>query len=103
MASPMKYPPESRQRAVATYRAAAPKPVIRQMARDLGVRHEAVRNWIRQDKADRGERDDRLTTIEKEGLAALRKENAEPRRSCEIPKAASASLAQELDPTRRRY
>ncbi|MFJ9847594.1 transposase, partial [Kitasatospora sp. NPDC101155] len=31
------------------------------MARDLGVHHEALRNWIRQDEADRGERDDRLT------------------------------------------
>ncbi|MER6304405.1 transposase [Kitasatospora sp. NPDC001539] len=59
------------------------------MARDLGVHHEALRNWIRQDEADRGERDDRLTTAEKEELAALRKENAELRRSCEILKAAS--------------
>ncbi|MFC5666315.1 transposase [Kitasatospora misakiensis] len=89
-----------RQRAVAAYRAADPKPVIRQMARDLGVHHEALRNWIRQDEADRG---DRLTTAEKEELAALRKENAELRRSCEILKAASAFVAQELDPTRRRY
>ncbi|MGW2376333.1 MULTISPECIES: transposase [Kitasatospora] len=39
------------------YRSADPKPVIRQMARDLGVHHEALRNWIRQDEADRGERD----------------------------------------------
>ncbi|MEU8512870.1 transposase [Kitasatospora sp. NPDC048722] len=36
-----------RQRAVAAYRAAGPKPVIRQMARELGVHHEALRNWIR--------------------------------------------------------
>ncbi|MEU8928169.1 transposase [Kitasatospora sp. NPDC048545] len=49
MAAPMKYPPELRQRAVAAYRAADPKPVIRQMARDLGVHHEALRNWIRQE------------------------------------------------------
>lgn len=67
------------------------------------VHHEALRNWIRQDEADRGERDDRLTTAEKEELAALRRENAELRRSCEILKAASAFFAQELDPTRRRY
>jgi transposase len=99
----MKYPPELRQRAVAAYRAADPKPVIRHLARDLGVHHEALRNWIRQDEADHGERDDRLTTAEKEELAALRKENAELRRSCEILKAASAFIAQELDPTRRRY
>ncbi|MFJ7280224.1 transposase [Kitasatospora sp. NPDC098663] len=102
MAAPMKYPPELRQRAVAAYRAADPKPVIRQMARDLGVHHEALRNWIRQDEADRGERDDRLTTAEKEELAVLRKENTELRRSCEILKAASAFFAQELCATRRR-
>ncbi|MEU4303783.1 transposase [Kitasatospora aureofaciens] len=77
MAAQMKYPPELRRRAMEMYRAADPKPVIRQMARDLGVHHEALRNWIRQDEADRGERDDRLTTAEKEELAALRKENAE--------------------------
>ncbi|MFJ9846851.1 transposase, partial [Kitasatospora sp. NPDC101155] len=46
---------------VAVYRTADPKPVICKMARDLGVHHEALRNWIRQDEADRGERDDRLT------------------------------------------
>ncbi|MFJ1790937.1 transposase [Kitasatospora griseola] len=94
--------PCMRQRAVAAYRAADPKPVIRQMARDLGVHHEALRNWIRQDEADRGECDDRPATGEKEELAALRKENAELRRSCEILKAASAFFARELDPTRRR-
>ncbi|MCU7820164.1 transposase [Kitasatospora sp. DSM 101779] len=60
------------------------------MARDVGVHHEALRNWIRQDEADRGERDDRLTTAEKEEPAALRKESAELRRSCGILKAASA-------------
>ncbi|MFJ9847639.1 transposase, partial [Kitasatospora sp. NPDC101155] len=60
MAAPVKYPPELRRRAVEMYRTADPKPVIRKMARDLGVHHEALRNWIRQDEADRGERDDRL-------------------------------------------
>ncbi|GHD63356.1 transposase [Streptomyces goshikiensis] len=84
MDAQMKYPPELRQRAVAAYRAADPKPVIRQMARDLGVHHEALRTWIRQDEADHGDRDDRLTTSEKEGQARLRKENSELRRSCEI-------------------
>ncbi|MGW0396221.1 transposase [Streptomyces sp. NPDC003042] len=103
MAAPMKYPPELRRRAVQMYREADPKPVIRRMAGELGVHPEALRNWIRQDEADHGEREDRLTTTEKQELAALRKENAELRRSCEILKAASAFFAQELDPTRRRY
>ncbi|WP_374198487.1 hypothetical protein [Streptomyces sp. ISL-12] len=31
------------------------------VAKDLGIHKEALRGWVRQDKADRGERDDRLT------------------------------------------
>jgi transposase len=72
------------------------------LARELGVHPEALRNWIRQDEADRGERDDRLTTEQLEELRRLRKENAELRRTNDILKAASAVFAQELDPTRRR-
>jgi transposase len=103
MPAQMKYPPELRQRAVAMYRAAEPKPVIRQMARQLGVHPEALRNWIRQDEADQGQRHDRLTTAEREELVALRRENAELRRANEILKVASAFFAQELDPIRRRF
>jgi transposase len=51
-----KYPDELRARAVRLYRESDPKPVIRQLAAQLGVHHEALRNWIRQDQADAGER-----------------------------------------------
>lgn len=101
MAAPKKYPLELRQRAVAMYRAAEPKPVIRRMADDLGVHPEALRNWIRQDEADHGERD-APTTAEREELTALRRENRELRRANEILRAASAFFARELDPTLRR-
>jgi transposase len=103
MPAQRKYPPELRQRAVAMYRAAEPKPVIRQMAGQLGVHPEALRNWIRQDQADTGERPAMLTTVEREELVALRRENAELRRANEILKVASAFFAQELDPIRRRF
>ncbi|WP_408610540.1 transposase [Lentzea terrae] len=43
-----------------------PKPVIRRLAEQFEVRHEALRNWIRQDEADRSERDDRPMTSESE-------------------------------------
>lgn len=66
MPAPRKYPLELRERAVRMYRTAEPKPVIRRMAEELGVHHEALRNWIRQAEADAGERDDLLTTEEKE-------------------------------------
>ena len=77
--------------------------MIRRLAEQLGVHHEALRNWIRQDEADRGQRGDRPTTAEVEELRRLRKENAELRRANEILKAASAFFAQEMDPGRRKY
>ncbi|MGW2651814.1 transposase, partial [Streptomyces sp. NPDC001393] len=51
MPAPRKYPLELRERAVRMYRASEPKPVIRRMAEELGVHHEALRNWIRQAEA----------------------------------------------------
>ncbi|WP_169317315.1 transposase [Actinacidiphila oryziradicis] len=51
---PRKYPLELRERAVRMYRASEPKPVIRRMAEELGVHHEALRGWIRQAEADAG-------------------------------------------------
>jgi len=46
MAAPKKYPEELRQRAVRLYRESDPKPVIRRLAEQLGVHHEALRNWV---------------------------------------------------------
>jgi transposase len=65
------------------------------------VHPEALRNWIRQDEADRGERSDRPTSEESAELRRLKKENAELRRANEILKLAAVHFAQELDPTRR--
>jgi transposase-like protein len=101
VAAPKKYPDELRERAVRLYQETHPRPVIRRLAEQLGVHHEALRNWIRQDEANRGECTDRPTTTETEELRRLRKENAELRRANEILKAASAFFAQEMDPTRR--
>ena len=56
----------------------------------LGVHHEALRGWIRQAEADAGERDDLLTTEEKEELAQLRREVRELRRANEVLRTASA-------------
>lgn len=102
MAAPKKYPDELRARAVRLYRESEPKPVIRKLAEQLGVHHEALRNWIRQDEADRGDRADRPTTDMLEENRRLRRENAELRRINEVLKAASAFFAAECDPTRRR-
>jgi transposase len=100
--APKKYPDELRARAVRLYRESDPKPVIRQLAVQLGVHHEALRNWIRQDQADQGERTDRPTTDMVEENRRLRQENLELRRINDILKAASAYFASEHDQTRRR-
>ena len=42
MVAQMKYPAELRERAVKLYRSTRPRPVICQMARDLGVHPEAL-------------------------------------------------------------
>lgn len=102
MGRPSKFPPEFRARAVQLYRESEGR-TIAEVARELGIGAETFRKWVRQDEADRGERDDRLTTTGSAELKRLRKENAELRRTNEILRAASAFFAQEADPTRRRY
>lgn len=101
MPAPRKYPDELRERAVRLYRESDPKPVIRRLAEQLNVHHEALRNWIRQDEADRGERHDRPTTDMAEENRRLKRENAELKRVNEVLRAASAYFASEIDSTRR--
>lgn len=101
MAAPKKYPDELRERAVRLYRESGPKPVIRRLAEQLNVHPEALRNWIRQDEADRGERTDRPTTDMIAENRRLMQENAELRRVNEVLRAASAYFAAEIGPTRR--
>ena len=98
MPAQRKYPDELRERATRLVMESG-RPIAH-VARDLGVHKEALRNWVRQAEADTGKRRDRLTSAEREEIAALRKENAELRRANEILKAASAYFARELDPTR---
>ncbi|MDX2390989.1 transposase [Streptomyces sp. DK15] len=100
MPAPRKYPLGVGERAVRVYRTAEPKPVIRRMAEELGLHHEALRNWIR--PADAGERGDMLTTAEREELAVLRNENAQLKRANEVLRTASDFFAAQLDPTRPR-
>ena len=88
MAAPKKYPTELRERAVRLYFESDPRPVVRRLAEQLGVHHEALRTWIRQAQADRGERTDQPSTTELEELRRLRRENAELRRANETSHAA---------------
>jgi transposase len=102
MAAPRKYPVELKERALRLWRSERPRRPIAHVARELGIHPEAMRTWIRQDEADRGERTDRPTTAEAEELRRLRRRVVELERANAILRAASAYFAQELDPTRRR-
>jgi transposase len=95
-----KYPPELRERAVRLARE-SDRPLA-QIAADLGVHKEALRVWVRQDDADRGERADQLTTVERDELVRLRAENRDLRRANEILREASVLFAKELDRPRTR-
>ncbi|TQO31850.1 transposase [Streptomyces cavourensis] len=97
MAAPRKYPDELRERAIREVRTTG-RPIAH-VAKDLGIHKEALRGWVRQAEADRG---DRLTTAEQDELKQLRKEVAELRRANEILKAASVFFAQEIDRPRTR-
>jgi transposase len=86
---------------VRLYRETEPKPVIRRLAEQLNVHPEALRNWIRQDQADRGERGDQPTTEMIEENRRLKREVAELKRVNDVLRAASAYFAAEIGPTRR--
>lgn len=101
MPAPKKYPDELRERAVRLYRESDPRPSFRRLAEQLGVHHEALRNWVRQAEADDGERDDRPSTDMLAENRRLARENAELRRVNEVLRAASAYFASEIGPTRR--
>ena len=101
MTRPSRFAPDFKARAIDLYRTSEGR-TIADVARELGIGTETFRKWIRQDEADRGERDDRLSSKETEELKRLRKENAELKRTNEILRLASSFFAQEADPTRRR-
>src|SRR4051812_24476316 len=56
----------------------------RQLAKDLGISDVTLRNWIKQEKAERGERPGGLSSDEREELKRLRDENAKLRMEREI-------------------
>ena len=68
---------------------------IRQIADELGVADQALRNWICADEAGRGGSPGKLATDEREELKALLKENKRLRMEREILKKAAAFFAAE--------
>ncbi|MFF3000657.1 IS3 family transposase [Streptomyces sp. NPDC057950] len=97
MARPSSYPAELRKRAVrmvAEVRGDYPNEsaALKAVAQKLGIGSaETLRNWVRRDEIDSGQRPG-TTTEESAAMKALKKENAELRRANEILKAAAFFL-----------
>ena len=89
----LRYPQEFKAEAVQLARS-FPEKSIRQLAYEIGIADQTLRNWIRQAEIDQGERED-LTTKEREKLRRLRKENRVLREEREILKKAAAFFTKE--------
>ncbi|MFD3536873.1 transposase [Streptomyces sp. NPDC058664] len=60
---------------------------LTEVARELGVSPEGLRNWVRREQADRGEGTaGKLTGAEREELKRLRRQNREQQQTIEILK-----------------
>jgi transposase len=89
------YPPEFRREAVQMLRAGR---TPRELAQSLGVSEQTLRNWRRQDQADPHERDDVITSDERDELRRLRRENARLTQERDLLKRAAAFFAAEHEP-----
>jgi transposase len=86
------YPPEFRREAVRLVSATGRS--VREVAGELGVSSESLRIWLKQDQLDRGEREDGLTTEERD---ELRKQVRELEQEREILKRAVIFFVRETD------
>ena len=69
----------------------------RKLARSLGISDVTLRNWLKEEKAGRGERPGGLSGDEREELARLRDENPTLRMEREILRKAAVFFAREDD------
>ena len=88
------YPEEFRREAVQLLRAGR---TPRELAESLGVSQQTLRNWRRQDERDRHERDDGVTSDEREELRRLRRENVRLKQERDLLKQAAAFFAAETE------
>jgi transposase len=89
------HPAEFRREAVSLVKVSGRS--VREVAGELGVSSESLRIWLKQDQLDRGEREDGLTTEEREELRKLRRQVRELEQEREILKWAVTLFARETD------
>ncbi len=70
---------------------------VKEVAGALGMTEQSLRTWVKQEALDRRERDDGLTSAEREELRALRRENARLKQERDLLKRAAAFFAAETD------
>ena len=88
------YPEEFRREAVAMVRSGRP---VSEVAAALGVTPQSLRTWVKQEALNRHERDDGLTSAERDELRALRRENARLKQERDLLKRAAAFFARDSD------
>jgi len=88
------YPEQFRREAVGLVRQGRSIPDV---AESLGVSQQTLRNWSKREQADRGERDDTLTSAEREELRELRKRLRRLEQERDILKHATAFFARETE------
>jgi transposase len=88
------YPIEFRREAVGLVRSGRS---IKDVAGSLGCSEQSLQNWVKQQQLDLGERDDGLTSGEREELRRLRRENTRLKQEREILKRAAAFFAAETE------
>jgi transposase len=88
------YPPEFRREAIELVRISE-KPIA-EVASDLGISNQTLRNWIKQADVDAGKRED-LSTDERTELRELRKRVRILEMEREVLKKAAAFFARESE------